>query len=555
MLTYKLTAPIAVAHFVEFPGLQGATLCSESPAPIRRLIFFSSTVLPQRIGAGDLAICSEHAFKNWIGGSPEELLRVMARAGSVGLAYHAGTFPLELTAALAAQAREEGLALIELPPDSSMVEIVDSVVFNRVMTEQAQALRPQEGFYLDMIRASSQSGLQGIAVCLANLTRNPVVITNYFQRVLAYDLIDCDHLELPDTLTPLMSPLKMDGWPDLFTNGEVAGIVHRVPVQLSRDLLVETVVVPIASELSRMGYLYLFEVNKQSQNVNLYQMKQAAAVAYLELGKELEKKRQEKRSLANFIYNIIFGGADEHINEYAHIHQVDLNIPHRVVYFRIGHHRADTFLEQLEDFILDKTNNMFPRSLFLTLGDHVLAIIECYGHTGDLKRQIVQLSKSILEKIPPLKAKELQVGIGSAKIGIGGLRDSYGEARAAAMFNSYPYTNRVQFYEDMGILTLLSTVPKNAAVKYARDYLAPLLEYDQRNGSQLTNTLIFYLLSANMNIEATAAGLYLHPNTVRYRLHKVRELLGIRLEELASLVDLYAAVRLGFLWGELQRPS
>jgi hypothetical protein len=67
--------------------------------------------------------------------------------------------------------------------------------------------------------------------------------------------------------------------------------------------------------------------------------------------------------------------------------------------------------------------------------------------------------------------------------------------------------------------------------------LGPLREHPQ-----LLETLLTYL-DTDLNVNATAARLHVHPNSLRYRLARVEEELGRPVRSLATLVDLYLALR------------
>jgi purine catabolism regulator len=58
----------------------------------------------------------------------------------------------------------------------------------------------------------------------------------------------------------------------------------------------------------------------------------------------------------------------------------------------------------------------------------------------------------------------------------------------------------------------------------------------------LLETLLTYL-DADLNVNAAAARLHVHPNSLRYRLTRVEEELGRPVRSLATLVDLYLALR------------
>ena len=76
----------------------------------------------------------------------------------------------------------------------------------------------------------------------------------------------------------------------------------------------------------------------------------------------------------------------------------------------------------------------------------------------------------------------------------------------------------------------------------ALDSTAPLLHpaleslerYDEENQTELRATLSVYLRHERNQLEAARA-LFIHPNTMRYRLSRIREVAGLTLEDMEEL--------------------
>jgi sugar diacid utilization regulator len=81
---------------------------------------------------------------------------------------------------------------------------------------------------------------------------------------------------------------------------------------------------------------------------------------------------------------------------------------------------------------------------------------------------------------------------------------------------------------------------------FAAKLLAPLIEYDNVKGSQLTTT--FVLVQTLGSTQTVADQLCMHVNTVRYRLRKAEDLLGI---DHASPKDRIAWALAAFVWKHL----
>lgn len=75
-----------------------------------------------------------------------------------------------------------------------------------------------------------------------------------------------------------------------------------------------------------------------------------------------------------------------------------------------------------------------------------------------------------------------------------------------------------------------------------RELLAPLDVLDrQREGAELIRTLQVYLLDAGSNIAKTAQLLFLHKNSVKYRVRQINSRLGYPAEKLPEAFSLYTA--------------
>ena len=72
--------------------------------------------------------------------------------------------------------------------------------------------------------------------------------------------------------------------------------------------------------------------------------------------------------------------------------------------------------------------------------------------------------------------------------------------------------------------------------------LAPLEQETSRSHERLAETLLAWL-DHQGSVPATAATLHVHPQTVRYRLGRLRELFGERLDDPRSRFELELALR------------
>lgn len=76
---------------------------------------------------------------------------------------------------------------------------------------------------------------------------------------------------------------------------------------------------------------------------------------------------------------------------------------------------------------------------------------------------------------------------------------------------------------------MLRTLARSGALESFRELVAPLEEYDREHNSDLIRTLTVFF-DANANASEAAEKLYLHRNSMAYRLDRIRQLTGLDLK-------------------------
>jgi DNA-binding PucR family transcriptional regulator len=89
---------------------------------------------------------------------------------------------------------------------------------------------------------------------------------------------------------------------------------------------------------------------------------------------------------------------------------------------------------------------------------------------------------------------------------------------------------------------LLASVPAPVLRSFRERLLGPLREYDDRHNAELLTTLKAFL-ACDGSWSACASRMYVHANTVRYRISRIEALTGRDLSALADRVDFFLALR------------
>ncbi len=136
--------------------------------------------------------------------------------------------------------------------------------------------------------------------------------------------------------------------------------------------------------------------------------------------------------------------------------------------------------------------------------------------------------------------------------GIGGVVDSISDIRVSHDQASYALkigkqlggSRTIYDYHDLGVYRLLQYSLSHREVDDLYEtYLLPLIEYDAASGADLVSTLETFLESG-LNYRATAAKLFVHHNTVRYRIQRIEELCQVNLESSEDRLNLSIALKI-----------
>lgn len=113
-----------------------------------------------------------------------------------------------------------------------------------------------------------------------------------------------------------------------------------------------------------------------------------------------------------------------------------------------------------------------------------------------------------------------------------------------SMKTSIQYQRPVVNWCDVGVERVVYNIEEIPLLRTLDvEVLKPIIEYDQKRDGELLDTLKV-ALEQFFNVKAIADNLYIHPNTVRYRLKKINELLDMDIMESSKYSLLVIAIKL-----------
>lgn len=164
---------------------------------------------------------------------------------------------------------------------------------------------------------------------------------------------------------------------------------------------------------------------------------------------------------------------------------------------------------------------------------------------NNVKENAIQVGNKIIEKL----RNKVEIGIGISDIidGINNFPAAYKEAHSSLIVGSVLNEHSfVTHYNDYKMFNVIKEVKdKEVLSRYVENKLGKLIEYEKISNMNLVKTLRV-LIEENFNAKKAAQELFIHYNTMRYRIDKIKEL-GIDIENGFEIGEIVLAYNI-YLW-------
>jgi sugar diacid utilization regulator len=305
---------------------------------------------------------------------------------------------------------------------------------------------------------------------------------------------------------------------------------------------VPVVVAPIVVGDDVPAYLLTFgsEQRPEGADMSLLVTEHAATICGVILGRERVVAAAARQARDDLVEGLLLGGGRDNgeLGRWARHLGYDPSREHRILAVAIdvtGPQRASGSAPALAKRVAAAIDHYFttrmPGSITSIREDDVVIVAPEDGGQAPAATAR-RLSMGCLARMREAFPDALvTVGIGGSCRDPAEIARSYGQARRTidAVLRLGRQGQAVAF-EDLGIHRLLLQVPDLSELRsFAAEVLGELDRQDRQRGAELLATLACYFRENN-SPQRTAQALHLHPNTVAYRIRRIQEITGLRLD-------------------------
>lgn len=176
-----------------------------------------------------------------------------------------------------------------------------------------------------------------------------------------------------------------------------------------------------------------------------------------------------------------------------------------------------------------------PQNLIAQSGMNIIIIYELWSKE-DIERLIVNIKRYIEERY----SVKLYFGIGEIYKDIRDIRKSYKEAKKALDISTALKHREVLFYRDLDIGLLIGDIQIDTINKYIKRV------FGNMNRKEINEymTIIDSYIKHNGSIKKSSDELFIHKNTLQYKLKKLKNMTGFDPRNIDDMVVLYLAFAL-----------
>ena len=200
------------------------------------------------------------------------------------------------------------------------------------------------------------------------------------------------------------------------------------------------------------------------------------------------------------------------------------------------------FLSRTEVLPFNMVQQIFPdknKDYVISISEQDIVVVKEIKGGTDI-REIEKLARSIADTLGTEFYAKVAIGIGTAVDNIKDLARSYKEAQTAIEVGKVFDTEKtVISYENLGIGRLIYQLPTTLCEMFLQEVFnyGSLESLDHE-----TLMTIQCFFENNLNVSETSRKLFVHRNTLVYRLEKIRKLTGLDLREFDNAITLKVAL-------------
>lgn len=453
------------------------------------------------------------------------MLRSLAALPAAGIGIKLGRFIDELDPSVLAVADELGLPVLQIPATVTLGTISHqllSYLWDQETEKLTFALDIQQKFSNMMIKGAT---LTSLIRHLGSILKRPVLLVNPFLDSVA----ESRHLQQD----PEFAKFTIDKIKPKLKEAQQLGKEYSFVIENEHEKRLLVSVFPIMSSAYFPYLLVIFKADQIPYPFSQFAIEQANTVLSYTLYKNLKLTESSLNQKEDFFYQLIEKKIPEELNsinwlDYGKDYGLISSNYYRVVVINFEESLQDQTNQQLSDdrsnlsyeWLKKQLNQQFKHGLLFPIKhSHYFALL-LQKSVPLLSEKLVLIREGLLKQLPI----SLHFSIGNEATNPASIHFSFSEAMDTLEIGLKEDTQPViSFFQSKGLNKLIEYIPTEDIEHFCIVNLKSLAYPQSEMNRELRRTLKIYSES-QCEITVTAKKLFIHRNTVKYRIAKCEEL-------------------------------
>lgn len=521
---------INVATAMNIGALNQCKVVAGSKGMDKKIEYVTIMEVPDVINwlkGGDILLTSLYPIKD-----DEEALRNLVaelnKKGSSGLAIKTSRYFEQIPEVILAEGNRLNFPIIEVEKNIPYLDIITPLMTKILEKASPERDDIEELFNWVCELAMEGKGLNSIVDALKKILENLITLESEIPVMKVYSEYDLEPLsnEQKSQLKKMKRPMRMTR---VLEHKEVSCIT--VPLILNREL---------------QGYITCWETKRSFLKKDYVFLERVIPLLALEFLKVKAKIEVEQKYRNEFLFEFLTGKLNntEEIVEKAKIYKWDLLKDYQVFTLTIDQFSEieksldnnEILIQEYKGKLLRTIETIIPykASIVGSWSDCFTILIRkerlLNNSHGEIKHKnkstafILNIIDRIKDDFPTIT---FTCGIGRFYKGLRGIQLSYKNALQSIQLGREVWgENNVIHFEDLGIYRLLCPFKNVDELKdLYQETVGKLVEYDKIHNGNLTKTVSEYFKN-DCGLKETAKEMFIHINTLKYRLQKIEQLTG-----------------------------
>jgi purine catabolism regulator len=429
-----------------------------------------------------------------------------------------------------------GLPIVQLPAQALLRDIQQAAL-QLIVNRQSYLMERGTIIYQNLTRyAVEGGGLDAMARAMFELTGKTIVLQDKRLKPLAQVIapglneIGLEALEALSSWSQLPEDMRdrrqaaVGGWRVQALQGGLARLVC-----------------PIVAKGMARGYLSIVGSAGELDTLDQLVAEHGAAACALEMAKVKAVSEAEKRAHGDFVDAVLTGSLPpDELARWAQRIGSDAEPPHAALVWRWTRDKDVPSLRRLETIVHQSVAQQSASALVRSRGEEILVF--CAVSSAARPEAALALANTIRAAADDeYPEHELYGGIGRPMTELPNWKDSYREASQALSMAERLNEHSPLFFGDLSVYRLLFQLEGNPELDaFCRETLGPLL--DHTGGGDLLETLEAFFDRLG-NLSQTAEKLFIHRNSLLYRMERIAQLTGLDLNNPDTRLTVHLALK------------